>query len=122
MADYVLGPTDVQDGRFEVCLLPAKVHHSAALRPVRGGQRSVYLPPHDESLGVELHPKDVRWAAAEGVGQDVIAAVLLLHERSLDEIAPQLNATWLEQVIARGKPRRLVRNSRHLLPETRLAG
>ena len=73
-------------------------------------------------FGVELHPKDVRWAAAEGVGQDVIAAVLLLHERSLDEIAPQLNATWLEQVIARGKPRRLVRNSRHLLPETRLAG
>jgi hypothetical protein len=73
-------------------------------------------------FGVELHPKDVRWAAAEGVGQDVIAAVLLLHERSLDEIAPQLNATWLEQVIARGKPRPLVRNSRHLLPETRLAG
>jgi hypothetical protein len=56
-------------------------------------------------FGVELHPKDVRWAAAEGVGQDVIAAVLLLHERSVDDIAPQLNATWLEQVIARGKPR-----------------
>ena len=31
--------------------------------------------------------------------QDVIAAVLLLHERSVDEIAPQLTATELGQVI-----------------------
>jgi hypothetical protein len=50
-------------------------------------------------FGVALHPKDVRWAAAEGVSQDVIAAVLLLHERSVDEIAPQLTATELGQVI-----------------------
>ena len=41
----------------------------------------------------------MRWAAAEGVSQDVIAATLLLHERSVDEIAPQLSATELEQVI-----------------------
>jgi hypothetical protein len=50
-------------------------------------------------FGVELHPKDVRWAAAERVSQDVIAAVLLLHERSVDEIAPQLSAAELEQTI-----------------------
>jgi hypothetical protein len=50
-------------------------------------------------FGVELHPKDVRWAAAEGVSQDVIAAVLLLHERSVDEIAPKLSARELEQTI-----------------------
>ena len=50
-------------------------------------------------FGIELHPKDVRWAAAEGVSQDVIAAVLLLHERSVDEIAPQLSAAELEQTI-----------------------
>jgi hypothetical protein len=50
-------------------------------------------------FGVELHPKDVRWAAAEGVSQDVIDAVLLLHERSVDEIAPQLSAAELEQTI-----------------------
>ena len=50
-------------------------------------------------FGVELHPDSVRWAAAEGVSQDVIAATLLLHERSVDEIAPQLSATELEQVI-----------------------
>ena len=49
-------------------------------------------------FGVELNPKDVRWAAAEGVSEDVIAAVLLLHER-IDEIAPHLNATELEQTI-----------------------
>jgi hypothetical protein len=50
-------------------------------------------------FGLKLHPKDVRWAAAEGVSQDVIAAVLLLHEPSVDDIAPQLNAVELEQVI-----------------------
>src|ERR1700733_13294582 len=50
-------------------------------------------------FGLKLHPKDVRWAAAEGVSQDVIAAVLLLHEPSVDDIPPQLNAVELEQVI-----------------------
>jgi hypothetical protein len=50
-------------------------------------------------FGFELHPQDIRWAAAEGVSQDVIAAVLLLHERSVDEIAPQLSARELEQTI-----------------------
>jgi hypothetical protein len=50
-------------------------------------------------FGVLLHQDDVRWAAAEGVSQTIIAAVLLLHKRSVDEIAPQLSATELEQVI-----------------------
>ena len=39
------------------------------------------------------------WAAAEGVSEDVIAAVLLLHERRVDEIVPSLSAAELEQVI-----------------------
>jgi hypothetical protein len=43
-------------------------------------------------FGFDLHPKEVRWAAAESVSEDVIAAVLLLHERSVDEITPQLSA------------------------------
>jgi hypothetical protein len=30
---------------------------------------------------------DVRWAAAEGVSETIVAAVLLLHERSVDETA-----------------------------------
>ena len=46
-----------------------------------------------------LHPDDLRWAAAEGVSETVIAAVLLLHERSVDEIVPKLSAAELEQVI-----------------------
>ena len=50
-------------------------------------------------FGLDLHPKEVRWAAAESVSEDVIAAVLLLHERSVDEITPQLSAPELEQVI-----------------------
>ena len=50
-------------------------------------------------FGVFLHPDDVRWAAAEGVSETVIAAVLLLHERSVDEIVPKLSAAELEQVI-----------------------
>jgi hypothetical protein len=50
-------------------------------------------------FGVLLHRDDVRWAAAEGVSEAVIAAVLLLHERSVDEIVPKLGAAELEQVI-----------------------
>jgi hypothetical protein len=50
-------------------------------------------------FGLDLHPKEVRWAAAEGVSEDVIAAVLLLHERSVEEIAPQLCPLELEKVI-----------------------
>jgi hypothetical protein len=46
-----------------------------------------------------LHPDDVRWAAAEGVSETVIAAVLLLHERSVEHIVAELSAVELEQVI-----------------------
>jgi hypothetical protein len=41
-------------------------------------------------FGFTLEPHEIRWAAAEGASEDVIAAVLLLHDRSVDEIAPQL--------------------------------
>ena len=50
-------------------------------------------------FGVLLDPDDLRWAAAEGVSETVIAAVLLLHERSVDEIVLKLSAAELEQVI-----------------------
>jgi hypothetical protein len=42
-------------------------------------------------FGVDLHPDSVRWAANEQVSETVIAAVLLLHERSVEEIVPQLS-------------------------------
>jgi hypothetical protein len=48
---------------------------------------------------VALDPAAVRWAAAEGVSETVIAAVLLLHERSVDEIVTKLKPRELEQVI-----------------------
>jgi hypothetical protein len=50
-------------------------------------------------FGVVLHSESVRWAAAEGVSETIIAAVLLLHEQSASEIASKLNATELEHVI-----------------------
>jgi hypothetical protein len=49
--------------------------------------------------GIALDDASLRWAAAEGVSETVIAAVLLLHERSVDEIARSLSAADLEQVI-----------------------
>ena len=65
--------------------------------------RLEYIPAHDELFWVLLHPDDLRWAAAEGVSETVIAAVLLLHERSVDEIVPKLSAAELEQVIRRDR-------------------
>jgi hypothetical protein len=50
-------------------------------------------------FGFDLYPKEVRRAAAEGVSEDVITAVLLLHERSVEEIVPQLSPLELEKVI-----------------------
>jgi hypothetical protein len=50
-------------------------------------------------FGVVLHSESVRWAAAEGVSETVIAAVLLLHERTVDEIVAKLAPGELEQVI-----------------------
>ena len=59
---------------------------------------------------VLLHPDDVRWAAAEGASETVVAAVLMLHERSVDEIVPKLSAAEFEQVI------KLVGRSPHAYP------
>ena len=51
------------------------------------------------AFGVVLDNTSVRWAAAEGVSETVIAAVLLLHERSVEQIVAELSAVELEQVI-----------------------
>jgi hypothetical protein len=50
-------------------------------------------------FGVVLHTESVRWAAAEGVSETVIAGVLLLHERSVDEVASKLRPDELGHVI-----------------------
>jgi hypothetical protein len=40
--------------------------------------------------GIALDEASIRWAAAEGVSETIIAAVLLLHEKSVDEVAAKL--------------------------------
>jgi chromate reductase, NAD(P)H dehydrogenase (quinone) len=50
-------------------------------------------------FGVTLDPAAARWAIAEGVSENVIAAIYLLQERSVDEIVAKLRPGGLEQVI-----------------------
>jgi hypothetical protein len=51
------------------------------------------------AIDVRLQLDDARWADTEGVSETVIAAVLLLHERGVDEIAFKLSTAELEQLI-----------------------
>jgi hypothetical protein len=94
---------------------PSIARGRSIINPLRSAAFAFYLPPDaagaffpqpgylssamTNRFGVTLHPDSVRWAAAEGVSEDVIAAVLLLHDRSVDDIAPHLSATELERVI-----------------------
>jgi hypothetical protein len=48
---------------------------------------------------IKLDDHSLRWAAAEGVPESVIAAICLLHEKSVDEIVAKLSPTELGQVI-----------------------
>ena len=57
----------------------------AALSPSAGYD---YRMPNP--YGITLDEASVRWAAAEGVSETIITAVLLLHERSVDEVAAKL--------------------------------
>jgi hypothetical protein len=64
-------------------------------------------------FGVPLHSDDMRWAAAEGVCEEVIAAVLLPDERSVEQIVAELSAAELEQVIQLvGRSPRVIRPAR----------
>ncbi len=51
------------------------------------------------SYGITLDDYSLRWAAAEGVSESVIAAICLLHETSVDEIVARLSLAELEQVV-----------------------
>ena len=42
-------------------------------------------------FGIALDQPSLRWAAAGGVSETVIAAVSLLHQRSVEEIAGKLS-------------------------------
>jgi hypothetical protein len=50
-------------------------------------------------FGVVLDSASMRRAAVEGVPETLIAAIHLLHERSIDEIVSKLRPDELEQVI-----------------------
>jgi hypothetical protein len=49
--------------------------------------------------GITLDDASLRWAAAEGVPESVIAAICLLDQKSVDEIVAKLSPAELEQVI-----------------------
>ena len=49
--------------------------------------------------GITLDEASILWAATEGVSEMIITAVLLLHKRSVDEVAAQLTPDELGHVI-----------------------
>jgi hypothetical protein len=49
-------------------------------------------------FGIALDQVWLRWAAAEGVTETVIAAVSLLHERTVEEVAAKLSPIELADV------------------------
>jgi hypothetical protein len=49
--------------------------------------------------GITLDEASLRWAAAEGVPEAVIAAICLLDQKSVDEIVAKLSPVELEQII-----------------------
>jgi hypothetical protein len=49
-------------------------------------------------FGIALDQASLRWAAAEGVSETVIAALLQLHERSVEEIAAKITPAELADV------------------------
>ena len=63
------------------------------------------------AFGFVLDDTSVRRAAVEGVSQNVIAAIYLLHERSVGEVAAKLRPDELEHVIRLGWPLLLPRGN-----------
>ena len=49
--------------------------------------------------GIKLDDASIRWATAERVSETIIAAVLLLHEKSVDEVAAKLRPDELAHVV-----------------------
>ena len=69
-----------------------------------------YISDMTNPYGITLDEASIRWAAAEGVSETVITAVLLRHERSVDEVAAKLRPDELAHVVnlrPRSKKRRV---------------
>jgi hypothetical protein len=63
------------------------------------GHGKGYAAAMTNAFGVELDSAGLRRVAAEGVPETVIAAIYLLHERSVDEIASKLRPDELRHVV-----------------------
>ena len=66
---------------------------------MRAARRRGMLGAMGNPYGITLDEASLRWAAAEGVPESVIAAICLLDEKSVDEIVAKLSPVELEQVI-----------------------
>ena len=66
---------------------------------MRAARRQGMFGPMANPYGIRLDDASLRWAAAEGVSEAVIAAICLLPERSVDKIVAKLSPVELEQVI-----------------------
>lgn len=66
---------------------------------MRAARRQGMFGPMANPYGIRLDDTSLRWAAAEGVSEAVIAAICLLPERSVDKIVAKLSPVELEQVI-----------------------
>ena len=72
-------------------------------RPFEYSQSAIAAAMHISGMpnpyGIKLDDASIRWAAAEGVSETIIAAVLLLHEKSVDEVAAKLRPDELAHVV-----------------------
>ena len=66
---------------------------------VRATAAATHISGMLNTYGIKLHDASIRWAVAEGVSETIITAVLLLHEKSADEVAAKLTSDELGHVI-----------------------
>jgi len=66
---------------------------------MRAARRQGMLRALANPFGITLDDAPLRWAAAEGVPESVIAAICLRHERSVEEIVAHLTTGELDQVL-----------------------
>src|SRR6516225_10969620 len=70
-----------------------------ATAPAAPSLSAGYISGMQYPYGITLDEASIRWAAAEGVSETIITAVLLLHERSVDEVAAKLRPDELAHVV-----------------------
>ena len=71
--------------------IPADQSRRQSTKPQSGKERGSI----GNLFGIALDQASLQWAAAESVSENVIAAILLLHERSVDEVAGKLTPAEL---------------------------